>query len=38
LAVSLDVNLPAGIAATRISVDRGPGCGGAAPKLTCDVA
>jgi hypothetical protein len=37
-AVSLEVNLPAGLAVTRISADRGPGCGGAAPKLTCDVA
>ena len=37
-AVRLDVNLPAGFTVTRIAADRGPGCAGTAPKLTCDVA
>ena len=37
-AVSLDVNLPEGFTVTRIYSDRGPGCAGAAPRLTCDLA
>ena len=37
-AVSLDVNLPEGFTVTRIYSDRGPGCAGGAPRLTCDVA
>jgi hypothetical protein len=37
-AVRLDITLPAGYGVTRIDRDRGPGCTGTAPSLTCDVA
>jgi len=37
-AVLLDVNLPAGFTVTGIYADRGSGCAGTAPKLTCDAA
>lgn len=37
-AVRLDVTLPAGYTVTRVDRDRGPGCTGTAPTLTCDVA
>jgi hypothetical protein len=37
-AVLLDVNLPAGFTVTKIYADRGSGCTGTAPKLTCDAA
>ena len=33
----LDLTLPAGYAVTRVVADRGPGCGGTAPALSCDV-
>jgi hypothetical protein len=36
--VRLDLTLPAGYTVTRTYTDRGPGCTGSAPKLTCDVA
>lgn len=36
-AVRLDVTLPAGYKVTRADRDRGPGCTGTAPTLTCDV-
>jgi hypothetical protein len=37
-AVLLDVNLSAGFTVTRIYADRGSGCTGTAPRLTCDAA
>lgn len=37
-AVRLDLTLPAGYRLTRVDRDRGPGCTGTAPSLTCDVA
>jgi hypothetical protein len=37
-AVRLDVMLPAGYRVTRVDRDRGSGCTGTAPALTCDVA
>ncbi len=37
-AVRLDLTLPAGFTVTRTYTDRGPGCTGTAPNLTCDVA
>jgi hypothetical protein len=37
-AVVLDVNLPAGFTVTRTYADRGSGCAGTAPRLTCDAA
>jgi Tol biopolymer transport system component len=37
-AVRLDVTLPAGYVVTKTYADRGSGCTGAAPKLSCDVA
>jgi hypothetical protein len=36
--VRLDLTLPAGFTVTRTYSDRGAGCSGTAPRLTCDVA
>jgi hypothetical protein len=36
--VRLDLKLPAGYKLTRIDRDRGPGCTGTPPNLSCDVA